>query len=120
MAKSKITFERDDYREMENETLLEYYAALFMSLQDGKDVNEEWMKVKKELLGRMEKNIHLTAMSSLSHSVSLMQAGKDRDMIKADFHYILGKIDILHACEIISDDEKQFWKDIVYKAYGFE
>lgn len=41
-------------------------------------------------------------------------------MIGAYFQNILGKIDILHVCEIISDDDEQFWKDAVYKAYGFE
>lgn len=117
MAKSKITL---NCQEMENETLLEYYAALFVSLQDGKEVNGEWGKVKKEILERMDKNIYSAAISSLSHSVSLMKADKDRKMIGAYFHNILGKIDILHVCEIISDDEEQFWKDAVYKAYGFE
>ena len=68
----------------------------------------------------METNIYSTAMSALSHSVSLMEAQKDKDMIRASFHNILGKVDILHICGIISDEEKQFWEDRVYKAYGFE
>ena len=107
-------------KEWDNETLLEYYAVLFFNLQEGKDVNDEWMDVKKEILQRMEKNIYSTAMSALSQSVSLMEAQKDKDMIRASFHNILGKVDILHICGIISDEEKQFWEDRVYKAYGFE
>ena len=107
-------------KEWDNETLLEYYAVLFFNLQEGKDVNDEWMNVKKEILQRMETNIYSTAMSALSHSVSLMEAQKDKDMIRASFHNILGKVDILHICGIISDEEKQFWEDRVYKAYGFE
>lgn len=106
-------------KEWENETLLEYYALLSVNLQAGKAVNDDWIKVKAEILERMESNICSTAISALSHSVSRMQAEKDKDMIRAHFHNILGKVDILRICEIISDEEKQFWEDIVYKAYGF-
>ena len=52
-------------KEWDNETLLEYYAVLFFNLQEGKDVNDEWMDVKKEILQRMEKNIYSTAKYSL-------------------------------------------------------
>lgn len=51
MAKRKITFEgKEDFRKMDHEILPEYYAVLFMSIQNGNDVNEEWMKVKKEMI----------------------------------------------------------------------
>lgn len=82
-------------KERENETLLEYYAALSINLQEGKAVDEEWMNVKEEILRRMEKNIYSTAISALNHSVSLMKAEKDKTMIRAYFHDILGKVDIL-------------------------
>ena len=107
-------------KEWDNEILLEYYAALFINLQEGEAVNDEWMDVKEEILRRMETNIYSTAMSALSSSVSLMEAEKNEDMIRAYFHSILGKIDILHICGIVSDEEKQFWEDRVYKVYGFE
>ena len=34
-------------KEWDNETLLEYYAVLFFNFQEGKDVNDEWIDVKK-------------------------------------------------------------------------
>ena len=34
-------------KEWDNETLLEYYAVLFFNLQEGKDVNDEWMDKRK-------------------------------------------------------------------------
>ena len=45
----------------------------------------------------------------------MQEAQKDKDMIRAYFHSILGKIEILHICGIVSDEEKQFWEDRVYK-----
>lgn len=105
---------------MENKTLLEYFAAISMQVQRGNAVDDKWMEVKKEILGRMENNIYSTTMSFLSQSISLMQMHKHRGVMEVYFHNILGQLYILHVCGIISDDEKQFWEDLVYKAYEFD
>lgn len=108
-----------ELREMDNETLLEHYAVGFFNLQLGQEVGD-WVKLKKEVLERMEKNVYKTAILSLSQSVKRMQIEPNRDMVRAFFHSILGQIDILSVCEVISDSERQFWQGLVYKAYGFE
>ena len=73
---------------------------------------------KKEILQRMETNIYSTAMSALSHSVSLMEAQKDKDMIRASFSQYFGKS--RHSAYFAASFRwgKQFWEDRVYKAYG--
>lgn len=42
-------------KEWDNETLLEYYAVLFFNLQEGKDVNDEWMDVKRKYCNEWKK-----------------------------------------------------------------
>lgn len=109
-----------EFKDMGNEELLEYYAVNFYNLQLGKDVGTDWENMKKEILVRMEKDVYKTAILSLSQSVKRMQIEPNRDMVGLFFHSILGQIDILSVCEVISDSERRFWESLVYKAYGFE